>query len=123
MAVHSLSVIVDDVPAAAAFLQAVMGWRIVGEVDDGFAELDTGDASVMLSATGPVPMPQVGGVILHDVVEEVDAAAARATAAGGVLLYGPVDMDFGMRSALVQGPHGLVLDLCRPVDPPPGPGA
>ena len=115
MSVHSISVIVEDVAAAAKFLISTMGWRVAGETYDGFAELDTGGLTVMLSRTGPVAMPVVAGVILHHLVEDVDAAVERARQAGAVVVHGPIDMDFGMRSAILQGPGGLMLDLYRPI--------
>ncbi|WP_375425452.1 VOC family protein [uncultured Friedmanniella sp.] len=114
MGVHSISGIVEDVPAAAQFLVSTMGLRTTGELYDGFAELDTGDLTVTLSTAGPIAMPVVGGVILHHMVEDVDAAE-RARGAGATDVQGPIDMDFGMRSVIVQGPGGLILDLCAPI--------
>jgi predicted enzyme related to lactoylglutathione lyase len=104
-------VIVEDVPVAANFLISALGWRAASAVYNGFAELDTGDLAVMLSTTGPIPRPVVAGMMLRHVVDDVDAAAERARQAGAAVVHGPVDLDFGMRSAVVQGPGGLMLDF------------
>jgi catechol 2,3-dioxygenase-like lactoylglutathione lyase family enzyme len=114
MGVSAVSVIVPDVGAAADFLHRAIGWPVTALFDN-FAELDTGVLKLWLSASAPVPSDPVAGLTLHERVPNVDAAAERARQAGATILHGPVDMDFGLRSAIVQGPAGLLIDLCAPL--------
>jgi predicted enzyme related to lactoylglutathione lyase len=114
MSVSAISVIVPDVRAAADFLAQVLGWKVTA-LFDGFGELETGSLKVWLSTSAPVPSPPVGGVTLHEDVADVDLATQRARQAGATILHGPIDMDFGLRSAIVQGPAGLLIDLCAPI--------
>lgn len=46
-------------------------------------------------------------------VADVDAAAAQVQAAGIVLLNGPMDRPWGIRTASVQDPDGHVWELAR----------
>jgi predicted enzyme related to lactoylglutathione lyase len=121
MGVSAVSVIVPDVGVAADFLHRAIGWPVTALLDN-FAELDTGVITIWLSASAPVPSSQVEGLTLHETVPDVDAAAERARRAGAMILHGPVDMDFGLRSAIVQGPAGMLVDLCAPLTPAEGSG-
>ena len=59
----------------------------------------------------------------HVHVDDVDAAAARATAGGGAVLREPTDMAEIGRFALIADPDGPTLSLYRPPqDAPPAEG-
>lgn len=111
MSVDAISVIVPDVPAAARFLSDAFGWKL-GDVFDNFAELDTGKLRVWLSGKAAVETGTVDGLTLHQIVDDVDAAAEVAKSHGAQLVFGPVDTDYGMRSAVFKGPGMLLIDVC-----------
>ncbi|EPQ77357.1 VOC family protein [Mycobacterium marinum] len=50
----------------------------------------------------------------HISVADVDAAAARARALGGVILAGPLDLGDRGKMVVVRDPHGSVIHLCQP---------
>lgn len=80
----------------------------------GHAEIVIGGAIVYL-ADAPADMPgeaanprELGGtsVLLHRYVADVDAAVAKAEAAGATVLRAPEDQFYGDRAALVADPWG-----------------
>jgi catechol 2,3-dioxygenase-like lactoylglutathione lyase family enzyme len=111
MSVDAISVIVPDVPGAARFLSDAFGWRL-GDVFDNFAELDTGKLRLWLSGNAAVETGMVDGLTLHHVVDDVDAVVEVAKSHGAQLVFGPVDTDYGMRSAVFRGPGMLLIDVC-----------
>ena len=78
----------------------------------GHAEIKIGDALIMLADEHPeidVRSPQaLGGspVGIHIYVEDVDATASRAVAAGATLQRPPTDQFYGDRSATLEDPFG-----------------
>ena len=111
MSVDAISVIVPDVPEAARFLSDAFGWKL-GDVFDNFAELDTGKLRLWLSGNAAVETGTVDGLTLHHIVDDVDAVTAIAKSHGAQLVFGPVDTDYGMRSAVFKGPGMLLVDVC-----------
>ncbi|WP_217183890.1 glyoxalase/bleomycin resistance/extradiol dioxygenase family protein [Streptomyces sp. AC495_CC817] len=114
MTVQAIDIRVDDVAAATRFLSEAYGWTVLTD-DPRFGELDAGGLRVMLSTEAMVPWAQAGGVILHHYVDDVPAATARAVEAGAVLLRGPLRTDWGTEAAYLEGPEGVIVDLCRDV--------
>jgi predicted enzyme related to lactoylglutathione lyase len=111
MSVEAISIVVPDVPEAARFLASAFGWKL-GDVFDNFAEVDTGKLRLWLSGNAAVETGAVDGLTLHHVVDDVDAVAEVAKANGAQLVFGPVDTDYGMRSAVFKGPGMLLVDVC-----------
>ncbi|WP_350277730.1 VOC family protein [Kribbella sp. HUAS MG21] len=111
MSVDAISVIVPDVPEAARFLSGAFGWEL-GDVFDNFAELDTGKLKLWLSGNAAVETGAVDGLTLHHIVDDVDAVVEVAKSHGAELVFGPVDTDYGMRSAVFKGPGMLLVDVC-----------
>ena len=78
----------------------------------GHAELDIGNAVLMLSDEYPeincVGPQSLGGVAssIHLHVDDADALAARAVAAGAVMLRPPTDEFYGERSCKISDPFG-----------------
>ncbi len=107
-----------DVPAALSFYRRVIGW----DAKDGGAP---GTGYTVLSA-GP---SAIGGVhaltqemrdggarpcwLGYIAVDDVDAYAARVSAAGGRVLRAPADVAGVLRFAVVADPHGAVFMLLR----------
>ncbi len=112
----NLDLIVRDVPAAVAFFVNVVGLS-VRISDENFAELESGEVTIMLSPTAMVPVKPVAGVILHLQVENVQAALDRARRFGATILMEPTVTDWGTESLMLAGPEDLVVDLYRWVGP------
>ena len=80
----------------------------------GHAELAIGDGLVMLADENPEHGARgphsVGGspITLHFYVEDVDAVAARAVAAGGTLKRPAADQFYGDRMASIEDPFGHI---------------
>jgi predicted enzyme related to lactoylglutathione lyase len=115
LGLNALDLIVEDVPAAAAFFRDALGLGVAVH-DDRFAEVEAGAVRIMLSPDALVPMARAAGVILHFQVEDVAAAVERARAEGARVLWGPARTDWGWESALIAGPGETVVDLYRPVE-------
>ncbi len=110
---------VDGADAAIAFYTQAFGgeerYRLpMPDGKIGHAEIVINGATVYL-ADAPDDMPGTGGsptrfggttVILHQYVEDVDAAVARAEAAGATVLRAPEDQFYGDRAAVVADPFG-----------------
>ena len=102
-----------DTRAAAAFYEAVMGWRLVGSDDP-----DEEDAWEYLVAR--LHGADVAGIgtrrdgrppawFTHVCVDRVETAAERARAAGGTVLDGPLDASPAGRFAVLADPLGAVF--------------
>lgn len=78
----------------------------------GHAELDLAGGTLMLADEypdfGAISPDTLGGtaVTLHLAVEDVDAATARAEAAGATVLRRPATQSFGERVAALVDPYG-----------------
>ena len=105
-----------DVAGTVAFVVAVFGLRPHRAGPD-FALLTHDGALIQLHsdasfrahpALGLIPEagPRGGGVQLYLFGVDPDAAAARADAAGGVVLEPPTDKPHGLREATILGPEG-----------------
>jgi PhnB protein len=110
---------VSDGAAAIAFYEKAFGAReILRYVDPGgkigHAELEIGAACIMLADEYPDhgfkdPKGYGGSpVSIHLFVEDVDAAIARAVAAGAVVLRPAEDQFYGDRSGKLEDPFGHV---------------
>ena len=101
--------VVPDAPAAFAFLAAAFGAVEVRRTPtpDGGAlnvEARVGDSMVMVVQARAGHEARPASLYLY--VPDVDAAYARAVAAGGVPLLAPADMFYGDRSAGVADAAG-----------------
>jgi uncharacterized glyoxalase superfamily protein PhnB len=101
--------VVPDTPAAFAFLAAAFGAAEVRRTptpDGGVLNIEArvGDSMVMLVQGRPGHAARPASLYLY--VPDVDAAYARAVAAGSVPLLAPADMFYGDRSAGVADPAG-----------------
>lgn len=108
----NLDLIVRDVPAAVAFFEHVVGLE-ARVFDENFAELDSGEVTIMLSPLAMVPVKPAAGVILHFQVESVREARQRAVEHGATILVEPMLTDWGTESLLLAGPEEMVIDLYR----------
>ena len=123
---HALTILaVDDVARAARFYETTFGWKRRVDVPV-YVEFDTGDGprlGVYLRRGFAVntrcdPAPRVVGATtateLYFVVDDVDAAVARALAAGARMLSPCAPRDWGDDVAYVEDPDGNVIAFARP---------
>ncbi|HVL22527.1 MAG TPA: VOC family protein [Thermomicrobiales bacterium] len=104
-----------DARQAISWLQEAFG-LVPGEIvanDDGtiaHAELFHGDGAVLIGTARSVyPWDVPAGYgNTYVVIEDVDAHAARARAAGAEILYGPEDTDYGSREYGAKDVEGNV---------------
>ena len=119
-------VFVDDAVEAAAFYTTTFGIPHDFTSPDGsHAQLDTGETKLGFAtyeraaqnipggvqATGTIPA-NAELLLVH---QDVDAALARALAAGCTLLAPPADKPHGQRVAFVRDPFGTLIELGTPL--------
>ena len=119
--------IVADGPAAVAFYQQAFGAKLRLKLDRpdgkiGHAELEIGDSLVMLADEFP-PMDAkapaaYGGtpVSLHLYVDDADAVAARAVAAGARLKRPLENQFYGDRLGTIEDPFGHVWHISTHIE-------
>lgn len=117
-----INVDVDDIERAVAFYTQAFGLVVGRRFDSGFVELLGAEAPIYLLLKAPDTQPFEGAVQrrsyarhwtpfhLDFVVADLDAAIARALAAGAVLEAAPTRHAYG-RLALLHDPfgHGFCL--------------
>ena len=114
-----------DVPGTARFLAEVFGLG-VHRLGPDFALLTHDGAMFQLHSdrsfrAHPLPglLPEAGprgaGVQLYLFGVDPDAAAARAGAAGGVVLEPPADKPHGLREATILAPEGHAFSPAVPL--------
>ena len=117
-----LNLDVDDIERAVAFYTQALGLRVGRRFDGGFVELLGAEAPLYLLSKAESTEPFAGAAALRSyarhwtplhldfVVADLDAAVARALAAGAVLEGTPSQHAYG-RLALLHDPfgHGFCL--------------
>lgn len=114
--------LVDDVPRLLRFVTEAFSadeiWRQTTPAEGlRHVELRIGDSVVMIGARRPQLPPLCGSV--HVYVADVDAAYARALAAGATALAPPADRPYGDRSGGVRDPAGNLWWLGTNLTPRP----
>lgn len=110
----NLDLIVQDVPAAAAFFRDVVGLTVRVD-DERFAEMDAGGGmTIMLSPDALVPVQSAAGMILHFQVDDVAAALQHAQQRGATVLLPLTHTDWGTESAMIAGPEQIIIDFYHP---------
>jgi uncharacterized glyoxalase superfamily protein PhnB len=112
---HDLTIrlFVEDPAREVAFLHAAFGAQ--GELPDGWpAELTIGDSLLLVSGTQARPATRS---FLYLYVPDVDAAYARALAAGATSLEEPRDVPYGDRRAMVEDPFGNAWQIATMLAP------
>jgi uncharacterized glyoxalase superfamily protein PhnB len=118
---------VPDVAAAAAVYEA-LGFTVFAIMQGGdgrpvMAVLRRGPLQLLADALTGLPFadtererrtragPRGLGVVVGLAVDDVDAATARAAAAGCAVTYGPADAAWGERYAELEDPYGYAWKL------------
>jgi lactoylglutathione lyase len=120
--VGAITLFVEDVQRAKAFYVDVFGVPIVFEDESSaafkFANtivnlLDASQAHDLI-APGAVAGPEAGSRLQLTVwVDDADAVCAELTRRGVTLLNGPVDREWGMRTAAFADPAGHVWEIAQ----------
>lgn len=119
-----LNLLVRDVPAECAFLEAVFGMAS-HQVTSDFAIVTYGDQVFQLHADGtyhanplsnllPENPPRGAGVEIRLYDTDPEDAAAKAEAHGGTILQAPTDKPHGLREAYILCENGYAWVPSRP---------
>ena len=118
--ISAITLFVEDLDAAREFYAAVFDLPVYYQ-DEASAVFDFGGTLINLlkleEAPGlitphPVASSDAGARAQYTItVPDVDVAAARVVAAGAVLLNGPQDRTWGIRTAAFADPAGNVWEL------------
>lgn len=124
-AIGAITLVQEDLDAARRFYTEVFGLPVEFE-DDVSCVVRFGATMVNLLSIGaapelldPAPVadrgPGARAVMTLD-VDDVDARCATLAALGVVLLSGPMDRPWGIRTASFRDPGGHVWELAAPID-------
>ena len=112
-----IELMTGDVPAAKTFYGELLGWKMES------MPMDQGGDYILLKAgkhqAGGMMMlpPQAEGVPPHwgvyVTVDDVDAAALKATALGGKVIVPPMDIPNVGRFSTLQDPQGAVFSVIK----------
>ena len=114
----AVSLTVDDVPAASAFLREHFGFR-EQMAADGFASLSRDDVgtSVVFLRRGLATLPadqrddHAAGLILAFVVDDLEGELARLQAEGVTITMPLTVEEWGERAFQVRDPNGVIVQL------------
>lgn len=110
-----------DLKAAGAFYAKIFGWRMEGE---GYVHINVGDRAIGGMMEMPAELrgmgvhPHWGGYIA---VDDVDAHARKAEAAGGILHKAPEDIPMVGRFAVIADPAGATFMIFKDTAHTPAP--
>jgi lactoylglutathione lyase len=120
--VGAITLFVEDVPEAKAFYQRVFDLPIVFEDESSAAfKFDNMIINLLSAAAAPElidPAPVAGGDAgsrfqLTIWVDDADAVCADLAARGVTLLNGPMDREWGVRTATFSDPAGHVWEIAQ----------
>lgn len=118
--ITAITLFVEDLGAARRFYQDVFGLPVVFE-DEASAVFSCGNtvinllsvtAAPELIAPAKVAPPEAGSRMQFTItVKDVDAMCAEPTGRGVVLLNGPMDRPWGIRTASFMDPGGHIWEI------------
>jgi catechol 2,3-dioxygenase-like lactoylglutathione lyase family enzyme len=120
--IGAITLFVEDLDAAKQFYREVFGLPVVFE-DDNSAVFDFGNTIINLLTTAAAPeLIDPAAVADRDAgarlqltirVEDVDATCTELTRRGVVLLNGPMDRPWGIRTASFRDPGGHIWEIAH----------
>jgi len=122
--ITAITLFVDDLAATRAFYLEVFGLPILFEdensavfrFDNTMINLLRSSAAVSLIDPATVASPGSGSRLQLTLdVEKVDATCAELTARGVELLNGPMDREWGIRTASFRDPGGHIWEIAQPL--------
>lgn len=120
--IHAITLFVEDLAAARAFYRDVFGLPVVFETDDSAVFRFGGTLVNLLQVTeapgliGPAAVaPKEAGCRFQFTieVEDVDAMCAELKRRGVILLNGPMDRPWGIRTASFRDPGGHIWEIAK----------
>jgi len=122
--VGAITLFVEDLPRARAFYRDVFGLKLLFE-DGCSAAFGFGDTIINLLAVaeardlvapGTVAGPGAGSRFQLTIwVEDADGVCAELAARGVTLLNGPMDRDWGKRTAAIADPAGNIWEIAQDI--------
>lgn len=107
-----VDVSVPDIDAARLFYEGLFGWSMQGGPPEYGGYLNCAKNGRLAAGISPKMMPDAPNAwLVHFATSDVDAAAGRATAAGGQVLMGPLEVAELGRMAICVDPGGAVFSL------------
>ena len=122
--ISAITLFVDDLAATRAFYLEVFGLPILFEdenstvfrFDNTMINLLKSSAAVSFIDPATVASPGSGSRLQLTLdVENVDATCAELTARGVELLNGPMDREWGIRTASFRDPGGHIWEIAQPL--------
>lgn len=120
--IAAITLFVEDLASAKQFYQQAFGLAVVFE-DANSTVFKFGNTLVNLLkiteadeliAPGKVASPEAGSRAVYTIeVDDVDAMCAQLTARGVVLLNGPMDRPWGIRTASFRDPGGHIWEIAK----------
>ena len=125
----AITLFVEDLQRSRLFYEDVLGLKVVYE-DESSAAFDFENTVVNLLSIpaareliepGVVAGPETGSRFQLTIwVEDVDAACAELGARGVALLNGPMNREWGMRTASFTDPAGNIWEIAQELSPAEG---
>ena len=122
--ISAITLFVDDLAATRSFYLEVFGLPVLFEDEDSavfrfdntMINLLKSSAAVSLIDPATVASPDTGSRLQLTLdVENVDAACAELAGHGVVLLNGPMDREWGIRTASFRDPGGHIWEIAQPL--------
>lgn len=122
--ISAITLFVDDLAATRAFYLEVFGLPILFEDEDSavfrfdntMINLLKSSAAVGLIEPAAVASPETGSRLQLTLdVENVDATCAVLAGRGVELLNGPLDREWGIRTASFRDPGGHIWEITQPL--------
>src|SRR5215210_4865827 len=98
----------NDPEKAQQFYTALFGWQTEVPADMDYTMI-VADGTQHGGFWPPAPVDAPAQWIGHVLVKDVDDTAARAEAAGGSLLFEPMDAPEGRRFSVIRDPEGAAV--------------
>jgi catechol 2,3-dioxygenase-like lactoylglutathione lyase family enzyme len=124
MSIDAIALFVEDLERSKLFYQDVFGLSVffedansaVFKFENTLINLLRIPAAIDLIKPGVVASPDAGSRFQFTIpVLDVDAACAELEARGVVLLNGPMDRPWGIRTASFTDPSGHILEFAQPL--------
>ena len=123
----AITLFTEDLGASKAFYEGVFDLSVIHEDDDAVT-FDFGNTMINVLKIAAAhelidPASTAGADVgsrmqLTIWVDDVDAVCARLEKRGITLLNGPMDREWGVRTACFQDPSGHVWEVARQLDSP-----
>ena len=120
--IHAITLFVEDLAAARVFYREAFGLPVIFETNDSVVFRFGGTLVNLLQATSAPELIDPAAVAPKEAgsrfqftiaVEDVDAMCAELKRRGVVLLNGPMDRPWGVRTASFRDPGGHIWEIAR----------